>query len=251
MKKLKLLFTGVLAVILTLSLTACSSQKTTKNTLPSAKTILAGAQNTNLKSLTASWQQKNEKNETTQSAKIKYNSNPLVMQANIITNSNHYQMWINNKTNYIQMSGTASDKWFKTKLSDSSNYAQLADSIAKNALLNLDESTAKQFKVKKTNSGYSLTYNGNSAKIWKSIKQSSSITSMIGIDFSNAKSSNMDIKINTDKNYKLTSLSVFAKYKEEGKTKTFNMAISQINKLGKLKVPASVTKNAVNLEKIK
>lgn len=250
MKKIKFLLTSILTVIITLSLAACSSPKS-KNTLPSAKTILTGAQNTNLKSLVANWQQKDATNNTTQLAKIKYNSTPLVMQANITTNSNHYKMWINNKTNYIQMSGTASDKWFKTKLSNSSNYAQLADSIAKNALLSFDDSTAKQFKVKKTNSGYNLTYNGNSAKIWNSINQSSSVTSMIGIDFSNTKPTNINIQINTDKNYKLTSLNVSAKYKEEKKTKTFKMNIDKINKLGKLKVPTNVIKNSVNLEKIK
>lgn len=250
MKKTKLLFTSFLALIIGLSLSACSTQKE-KTSLPSAKTILAGAQDTTLKNLAANWQQTDANNKTTQSAKIKYSSKPLVMHADITTNSNHYKMWIDNKTNYIQMRGTASDKWFKTKFTDSSSYAQLADSIAKNALLNLDDSTAKQFKVKKASSGYKLTYNGNSAKIWNSIKQSSSITSMIGIDFSKAKLTNINIEINTDKNYKLTGLNVLAKYKENKKNKTFKMTISQINKLGKLKVPTSVSKNAINLEKIK
>lgn len=250
MKKIKIFLTSFLAIILITSLSACSTKKT-ETKLPSAKTILTGAQSTNLNNLAATWTQKNSTGKTTQTAKVKYNKKPLIMQVNVTNNSNHYKMWINSKTNYIQMSGTASDKWFKTKSSNNSSYAQLADSIAKNALLNLDDSTAKLFKVKKTNSGYTLTYNGNSKKLWQSIQQSSSITSMIGIDFSNAKVDQIKIKINTNKNYKLVNLTVSAKYKENKKVKSFNMTLDKINKLGTLKIPTNVTKNAVNLEKIK
>lgn len=250
MKKIKIFLTSFLAIILITSLSACSTKKTEAK-LPSAKTILTGAQSTNLNNLVATWTQKNSTGKTTQTAKVKYNKKPLIMQVHVTNNSNHYKMWINNKTNYIQMSGTASNKWFKTKSSDNSNYAQLADSIAKNALLNLDDSTAKLFKVKKTNSGYNLTYNGNSKKLWQSIQQSSSITSMIGIDFLNAKVDNIKIQINTNQNYKLTNLTIFAKYKENKKIKTFNMTLDKINKLSNLKIPTSVTKDAVNLEKIK
>lgn len=252
MKKSRIFFSSLLVIFISAFLTACSSKNTkNKTTLPSAKTILVGAQKTDLKNLIATWTQKNANNKIAQTANVKYQQKPLLMNITATNNSNHYKMWITNKTNYIQMTGTASDKWFKTKLTDTSNYAQLADSIAKNALLSFDDSTAKLFKVKQNNSGYSLSYIGTNKKIWQTVQQSSSITSMIGIDFSSAKPNNIDIKINTDKNYKLTKLQVSVKYTEEKKVKTFKMTIDQINQLGKLTLPSKVTKNAINLEKIK
>ena len=252
MKKNFKLFVGILlGLILTVTLSACSTSKSKTASLPSAKTILSGAQNTDLNTLQATWTQTNSKDKIEQKAQVKYNKKPLVMYADFTTPSNHYKMWINNKTNYIQMKGTATNKWFKTKLTDASTYGQLADSFAKNSLLNFDDSTAKLFKVKKTINGYSLTYQGSSKEIWNVIKQSSSLTSTIGIDFSNVKPINNEVTINTDKDYKLTSLAVIAKYKAQKDTKALSMKIDDINKLGKLEVPSSVTKNAVSLEKIK
>ncbi|MGQ5708238.1 hypothetical protein [Lactobacillus sp. PSON] len=252
MKKFfKIFIETVLGLILIFTLSACSTSKSKTNSLPSAKTVLSGAQNTDLNTLQATWTQANSKKQIEQKALVKYNKKPLVMFADFTTSSNHYKMWINNKTNYIQMRGTATDKWFKTKLTNTSSYSQLADSIAKNALLNFDDSTAKLFKVKKTSNGYSLTYQGSSEKIWDIIKQNSCLTSTIGIDFSSAKPVNSDIIINTDKDYKLTNLKVLAKYKNQNELKTLSMKVTDINKLGKLEVPSSVTKNAVNLEKNK
>ncbi|TSO25726.1 hypothetical protein [Lactobacillus sp. LL6] len=250
-RKFKLFTELFLGLILILILSACSTSKSKTSALPKAQTILSTAQNTNLNSLQATWAQTNSNKQTEQKALVKYTKKPLIMYVDFSTPSNRYKMWINNKTNYIQMHGTATNKWFKTKLTDASSYSQLADSIAKNALLNFDDSTAKLFKVKKTTSGYSLTYKGSNKEIWNIIKQNSSLTSTIGVDFSSAKPINSTITINTDKNYKLTNLAVSAKYKIQNKIKTLSMNVDKINKLGKLKVPSSITKNAVNLEKTK
>lgn len=248
MKKRKL-FSLIALAFLALALTACSksNSNSSKNNLPSAQTVLSKAQNTKFNSMHATWLQTNNKNQTLQKAEARYQKKPLVVFADFTTNSNHYKMWINGKNNYVQMQGTATNRWFKTKLGKASEYAQLTDDLAQSALMTFSSSSAKLFKVAKTNNGYALNYSGKNKKIWKEIIQNTMITSVIGIDTDNIKPGQVTIKINTNQKYDLTKLKIDAAYKEGKSEKHIKMVINNINQLAKMQIPSTVTKSAVDL----
>lgn len=239
-------------VLFVLTLAACSNNKKSsqpKEKLPSATTILNGAQNTKFKSMTATWTQTDDKGDALQRAKAQYQKKPLVVFADFSTESNHYKMWIDGKHNYMQMQGTATNKWFKTKVTKASSYAQLTADLAQSALLSFSQNSAKLFKVKKIDNGYLLAYSGNNKKIWKSVTQNSMITSVIGIDLDNVKPYNTEVKISTDKKYNLTKTTIDAAYKDDGQVKHLKLNIDGINKNSNLKIPNAVTKSAVELGK--
>ena len=165
--------------IFVLLLAGCSTNKTTtkkENTLPSAKTILTKAQKTKFDSMHATWDE-TENGATIQKAEAQYDKNPAVIYANVATASNHYKMWIEGKTSYIQMKGTSSNHWFKTKLGKSNSYTVLTDSL--NNMLDPFVATSKSFKVKPNGNDYALSYKGNNKKIWNAIVSDSAITVLI------------------------------------------------------------------------
>lgn len=236
--------------IFVLLLAGCSTNKTTtkkENTLPSAKTILTKAQKTKFDSMHATWDE-TENGATIQKAEAQYVKDPTVIYANVATASNHYKMWIEGKTSYIQMKGTSSNHWFKTKLGKSTSYAVLTDSL--NNMLDPFASLNKQFKVKQTGNDYVLSYKGNNKKIWNAIVSDSAITVLIGIDLDNVKPINSEIKIDVDKSYHITDVKVVSTYKDEGTNRTFTMNADQIDQIKHLEVPANVKKGAVDLGKM-
>lgn len=236
--------------IFVLLLTGCSTNKTTtkkENTLPSAKTILTKAQKTKFDSMHATWNE-TENGNTIQKAEAQYVKNPTVIYANVSTAFNHYKMWIEGKNNYIQMKGTSTDHWFKTKLGKSSSYAVLTDSL--NNMLDPFVAVNKQFKVTKKGNDYVLSYKGNNKKIWNAIVSDSAITALIGIDLDDVKPINNEIKIDVDKNYNITDVKVVSTYKDDGQKRTFTMNADQIDQIKNLSVPANVQKGAVDLGKI-
>lgn len=236
--------------IFVLLLAGCSTNKTTtkkENTLPSAKTILTKAQKTKFDSMHATWDE-TENGATIQKAEAQYVKDPTVIYANVATASNHYKMWIEGKTSYIQMKGTSSNHWFKTKLGKSTSYAVLTDSL--NNMLDPFASLNKQFKVKQTGNDYVLSYKGNNKKIWNAIVSDSAITVLIGIDLDNVKPINNEILIDVDKSYHITDVKVVSTYKDEGTNRTFTMNADQIDQIKHLEVPANVKKGAVDLGKM-
>ena len=93
-KHQNIIITVLLALLF---LTACSKtgSKKTAN-LPTAKTILTKAEKDNFNSMHASWNESaNQK--TQQKAEAQYTKKPTVIYANVSSNSNHYQMWIEGK----------------------------------------------------------------------------------------------------------------------------------------------------------
>ena len=236
--------------IFVLLLTGCSTNKTTtkkENTLPSAKTILTKAQKTKFDSMHATWDE-TENGATIQKAEAQYVKDPTVIYANVAAASNHYKMWIEGKTSYIQMKGTSSNHWFKTKLGKSNSYAVLTDSL--NNTLDPFVATSKSFKVKPNGNDYTLSYKGNNKKIWNAIVSDSAITVLIGIDLDNVKPINNEILIDVDKNYHITDVKVVSTYKDEGTNRTFTMNVDQIDQIKHLEVPANVKKGAVDLGKM-
>lgn len=236
--------------IFVLLLAGCSNNKSTtkkENTLPSAKTILTKAQNTKFDSMHTTWNE-TENGQTIQKAEAQYVKDPTVIYANVATASNHYKMWIEGKNNYIQMKGTSSSHWFKTKLGKSSSYAVLTDSL--DNMLDPFVTTSKSFKVKPNGNDYVLSYKGNNKKIWNAIVSDSAITALIGIDLDNVKPINNEIKIYVDKSYHITDVKVLSTYKDEGQKRTFTMNADQIDQIKHLEVPANVKKGAVDLGKM-
>ena len=236
--------------IFVLLLAGCSTNKTTtkkENTLPSAKTILTKAQKTKFDSMHATWDE-TENGATIQKAEAQYVKEPPIIYANVATASNHYKMWIEGKTSYIQMKGTSSNHWFKTKLGKSNSYAVLTDSL--NNMLDPFVATSKSFKVKPNGNDCALSYKGNNKKIWNAIVSDSAITALIGIDLDDVKPINNEIKIDVDKNYNITDVKVVSTYKDDGQKRTFTMNADQIDQIKNLSVPANVQKGAVDLGKI-
>ena len=236
--------------IFVLLLAGCSTNKTTtkkENTLPSAKTILTKAQKTKFDSMHATWDE-TENDATIQKAEAQYVKNPAVIYANVATASNHYKMWIEGKTSYIQMKGTSSNHWFKTKLGKSNSYAVLTDSL--NNMLDPFVAISKSFKVKPNGNDYALSYKGNNKKIWNAIVSDSAITVLIGIDLDNVKPINNEILIDVDNSYHITDVKVVSTYKDEGTNRTFTMNADQIDQIKHLEVPANVKKGAVDLGKM-
>lgn len=236
--------------IFVLLLAGCSTNKTTtkkENTLPSAKTILTKAQKTKFDSMHATWDE-TENDATIQKAEAQYVKNPTVIYANVATASNHYKMWIEGKTSYIQMKGTSSNHWFKTKLGKSNSYAVLTDSL--NNMLDPFVATSKSFKVKPNGNDYALSYKGNNKKIWNAIVSDSAITVLIGIDLDNVKPINNEILIDVDNSYHITDVKVVSTYKDEDTNRTFTMNADQIDQIKHLEVPANVKKGAVDLGKM-
>lgn len=236
--------------IFVLLLAGCSTNKTTtkkENTLPSAKTILTKAQKTKFDSMHATWDE-TENDATIQKAEAQYVKNPAVIYANVATASNHYKMWIEGKTSYIQMKGTSSNHWFKTKLGKSNSYAVLTDSL--NNMLDPFVATSKSFKVKPNGNDYALSYKGNNKKIWNAIVSDSAITVLIGIDLDNVKPINNEILIDVDNSYHITDVKMVSTYKDEGTNRTFTMNADQIDQIKHLEVPANVKKGAVDLGKM-
>lgn len=244
-KKIFALITTILLAAITLS--ACSNHKQTSQSLPSSQVILSKAQNTKFSSMHATWLQTDATNQTLQKAEARYQKKPLVIYANFRTNDNHYKMWLNRKHNFVQMQGTSSKRWFKTKLGKSSAYAQLTDVLAQSALMSFDNKCAKKFKVARIPNGYSLNYDGQDKHIWNFIIQNTMITSVIGIDPDNLKPDQVKIQIETDQKYQLTKLDINAGYRENGKLKHMRMVINQINQLPKMQIPSNVTRSAVDL----
>lgn len=240
-----------LTILFALNLAACSQQKKTapkKPALPSAKTVLVNAEGTKFNNMHCQWLQTDNNDKILQKAEVKYSKKPLIVYANFTTNSDHAKMWIEGKKNYIQMQGTATKRWFKTKLSKKSAYQQLTGDLAEAAMITFTKN-AKLFKVSKINNGYAVSYSGKSRKIWNDINEGSMISSIIGVDIDDAKPSQMHIVFNIDKKYNLESAKIDAAYQDEGKIRHLKMNIDQINKIGQLKVPASITQNAVDLGK--
>lgn len=240
---------GLIGLFVLLLAGCYTNNKTTKkeNNLPSAKTILTKAQKTKFDSMHATWNE-TENGNTIQKAEAQYVKNPTVIYANVSTASNHYKMWIEGKNNYIQMKGTSTDHWFKTKLGKSSSYAVLTDSL--NNMLDPFVAANKQFKVTKKGNDYVLSYKGNNKKIWNAIVSDSAITALIGIDLDDVKPINNEIKIDVDKNYNITDVKVVSTYKDDGQKRTFTMNADQIDQIKNLSVPANVQKGAVDLGKI-
>lgn len=247
MKRKSLAYSIIL--LLTLAVTACAKPNTneSKSPLPSAQTVLTEAVKSNFKTMRATWRQTNAEGKVLQKTEAKYNHQPLVLYANFTTNSNHYQIWLNHKASYVKMQGTATNQWFKTKLSKSSSYAQLTDDAAKAALLSFTDH-AKLFKVKQTN-GYQLTYQGTSGKIWHDISGNNVITSIIGLDLNEVKPAEMKVKIAIDKKYQLQAIMIDAAYHESGSKKHLQFSVDQINKLPALKIPSKIQKAAIDLGK--
>ncbi|KRM04248.1 DUF6612 family protein [Lactobacillus kitasatonis] len=236
--------------IFVLLLAGCSTNKTTtkkENTLQSAKTILTKAQKTKFDSMHATWDE-TENGATIQKAEVQYVNDPTVIYANVAAASNHYKMWIEGKTSYIQMKGTSSNHWFKTKLGKSNSYTVLTDSL--NNMLDPFVATSKSFKVKPNGNDYALSYKGNNKKIWNAIVSDSAITVLIGIDLDNVKPINNEILIDVDNSYHITDVKVVSTYKDEGTNRTFTMNADQIDQIKHLEVPANVKKGAVDLGKM-
>ncbi len=158
-------------------------------------------------------------------------------------------MWIEGKNNYIKMKGTNSQHWFKTKLSKTSAYGAITNSLNGSLLMPFIP-TAKSFKVKQNGKDYLLIYKGNNKKIWNAIISDSAFTALIGIDLDNVKPIKNDIQINVDQNYHIKKVNIDSTYKDDGQKKNFTMQIDQINQVKKLTVPASVKKSAVDLGKL-
>lgn len=236
-----------LLLVVTLVLAACSKNSSSQNKsqLPSATTILNGAQKTKINNFESIWQQTNQNHKVSQKAEVKFCKQPFVIYANFTTNNNHYQMWGNHKNSFIQMQGTATKKWFKTKLSKTASYRQLSDALITNALQTLDQ--IKKFQVNKTNQGYQLTYQGRNQKLWQDLLNSAVITSVIGLDQNNVKLKQIKINLQTDHHYNLTSLKLDNQYQENKENKNIQIKIDQINKSAQLKIPNKVTKSAVDL----
>lgn len=248
MNKNRKIFVCLISLLLLL-LAGCSagnnSSKT--NTLPSAKTILTKAQKTKFNSMHVNWTESTN-GRITQKAMAQYVNNPTVVFANVSSTSNHYKMWIEGKTNYIQMKGTNTNHWFKTKLTKSNTYSVLTESLNNMVVPFIDIS--KVFKVKAQGNNYALIYKGNNKKIWNAIVSDSAITALIGIDLDNVKPINNEIQIDVDKNYSINDVKVTSTYKDDSKKKTFTMNADQINQIKNLTVPASVKKGAVDLGKL-
>lgn len=238
-----------LVCLLAVFLTACSAEKSKNkgNTLPSSKTILTKAQKENFKSLQANWVEK-DRTKTLQKAEVKYTLKPTVVYADVAAESNHYKMWLENKNSYIQMKGTRTKRWFKTK-SESNTYSSLVKNLNGN-LLTPFVSLSKQFKVKQNGTGYQLSYQGKSRKVWNAIVSNAGITSLIGIDIDDVKPIASEIQITTDRDYQVTGVKIASTYKDDGEKKSFKMQVDQINKVEKLSVPTSVKKAAIDLGKI-
>ena len=244
-KHQNIIITVLLALLF---LTACSKTVSNKTAnLPTAKTILTKAQKTKFDSMHATWDE-TENGATIQKAEAQYVKDPTVIYANVATASNHYKMWIEGKNSYIQMKGTSSNHWFKTKLGKSNSYAVLTDSL--NNMLDPFVATSKSFKVKPNGNDYTLSYKGNNKKIWNAIVSDSAITVLIGIDLDNVKPINSEIKIDVDKSYHITDVKVVSTYKDEGTNRTFTMNADQIDQIKHLEVPANVKKGAVDLGKM-
>lgn len=246
--KNKKLIIGVIGIFVLL-LAACSKQDTSKkeNMLPSAKTILTKAKKTKFNSMHVTWNE-TANGETIQKAESQYIKNPTVIYTNVATTSNHYKMWIEGNTNYIQMKGTSSNHWFKTKLGKTSSYSVLTDSL--NNMLDPFNSASSKFKVKQNGNDYVLSYKGNNKQIWNAIVSDSAVTALIGIDLDSVKPIKNEITIDVDKNYNINDVKVTSTYKDDGKKRTFNMNADQIDQIKTLTVPANVKKGAVDLGKI-
>lgn len=239
-------FLTVLVGFLAVFLTACSAPNTKKagDNLPSAKTILTKAQKQKYTSVHAAWTEKG-KGRTLQKAEAKYTASPTVIYVNVAAESNHYKMWVENKSSYIQMKGTSTKRWFKTK-AKSGSYTSFIKSLNGNLLtpfVNLN----KEFKVKKNNNGYVLSYQGKSKKVWNAIVSDAAVTSLIGIDVDDVKPVNSQVQIATDQNYQVTKVEIASAYRDDGEKKNFTVKIDQIGQVKNLSVPTSVKKNAIDL----
>lgn len=238
-------------LLLALTLTACGQNKKVsapQQQLPSANKILSKAANTNFKNLQATWLQTSNQGQVMQKAAVKYQKKPLIIFANFTTNANHYRMWIKNKQNYIQMQGTATNRWFKTKMTKSSAYIQLTGDLATAAIASFDKE-AKLFKVSKTNSGYQVAYSGKNKKIWHDINEGAMISSVIGIDTDNVKPGLMKVIFKTDEAGHLTEANISAAYRDDSSAKQMKLQIDHINNNQPLSVPRAVTSSAVSLGK--
>lgn len=243
-KNILLVLVGMLAVFLA----GCSVQTSKKtNTLPSAKSILTKAQKDTYKSMHASWVEADSA-KILQKADLKYTTNPTVVYADVAAASNHYKMWIQGKTSYIQMKGTSSSHWFKTKSKDN-DYSSLIKTL-NGSLLTPFVNLGKQFKVKRNGNGYVLQYQGNNKKIWNAIVSDSGVTSLIGIDIDDVKPIEDNIQIKVDGDYHLTGAKIAASYRDDGEKKKFTMNVDQIDQVKKLAIPTSIKKNAVDLGKL-
>lgn len=247
MKKKKFIFLGITLLLLTV-VTACSRKiAAPEANLPKADVVLSKAQNTDFKSMHATWLQTDSNHKALQKAEVRYHKDPQVIYADFTTSDNHYLMWIDGKYNYMQSQGTATKRWFKTKLGKNASYSQLTSDLAQDALMAFSSKTAKMFNVRGIQDGYALHYQGNSKKMWNEILDNTMITSVIGIDENSVKPGQIKIEINTDKKYNLTKLDIDLACKDENKEKHIKMVINQINKLPKLEIPSKVKKSAVDL----
>ena len=245
MKK-KRIFLLSLLLALPLILTACSSSQSSE-ALPKPDKILSIAQNTEISSMQASWVQSNKQQQVLQNATVFFQKKPMVIHGDFNTTDNNYKMWMNEKNNYIQSQGTSSKRWFKTEVSKNSKYSELTDALASSALMAFSKKAAKSFNVKKTSTGFTLTFNGNSKKMWNEVISNTLLASFIGIDQDAVKPENVKIIVTTTDDYDLKKLEIDAEYQENDQVKNLKLIINQINRLPKMQIPSNVTKSAVDL----
>lgn len=245
MKK-QYLFLLSLLLILPIFLTACSN-KSTKNSVPSAKTILTSSSNTKITSLQATWLQTNQHQQIQQKAVVDYQKDPFIIHINSQASSNSYKMWVNKNNTYIQDPGTASNRWFKTQQSDNASFKMLTDALNSSTLITFGNSVNSFFKVQQTANGYKLTYDGKDQKMWDQIVANTILTTIVGVDQKSVKPEKIHIQILTNKNYKLKKINIDTRYKEDGKTKNLKLVINQINQLPEMQIPSNVTNGAIDL----
>lgn len=248
MKKRNLFTWAILLLAMVTVLSACHRRK--PQPAPSPARIIARAEGTKIKSMSASWRQVDQGGKVEQAIDAKYQKKPLVVYADMTTKSNKQKIWLNSQNTYIQSKGTATNRWFKTKISKANDYAQLTDDLSRSILMDLS-SYADKFSdaTVAKNGDYYLTYSGHSKKLFKSLVNDTMITSVVGIDSNTIKPKHVKFTLVTDHFCSLKSINVQITYVENGQTKQAKVNVNNINKMKHMSVPTSVTKTAVDMTK--
>lgn len=237
-----------LLCFLSLELAACQQ----KHAAPPQKQVPTSSQLFNQivqqkpKSCQSHWQQTNGSGKVLQAVQVKYQRQPLVVYANFMTRANHFRMWISGKTNYIQMQGTASKHWFKTKLAKSSAYAQITDDLVP-VISQTFGQQAKLFHVRSVGNNYELVYHGRSQKIWRSLCDNALIASVIGVDLDHVKPADSTIIFQTNRHSHLRQIRLQCSYRDEGHDKQLRLRVDHLNQGQRLAIPRFILHSAVNL----